>query len=304
MWGRKKQNPSRQPGQRRSTASGRNGAVFSYYQNRVIPGDESVSATKARESKQLRSLRTKHIPTIISLVIVVLCFGYILSLSQNPKIIIVNQQEEATQSLLRPIETYQEAGKKILQKSPLNKTKLLINTSGVQRDIQEQFPEVSKATISLPLINRRPVIYLQITQPVLLLRYGSDTYALDDQGRIIMKGDSTLPHSELAVVEDQNSTQPEVGKAFLPSNQIAFMQEVSSQLKAKGINNFSFTLPPLANEVYVKPAEQPYYIKMTFSNDARTQVGTYLAVRQKLEADKIAPREYVDVRVDERAYYK
>lgn len=304
MWGRKKQDRSREQRQRGSVGSQRSGGAFSYYQNRVIPGDESVSASKRRESKQLRAVRTRHIPTLIALIIVVICFGYILSLSQDPRIVIVNQQEQATQSLLRPIETYQDAGREILKSSPLNKTKLLINTAAVQRDIQSQFPEVAKATVSLPLVNRRPVIYLQITQPVFLLRYGADMYALDEQGRIMMKGDSTLPHSDLVVIEDQNAQPPEVGKSFLPSSDIRFMQEVSGQLRAKGITNFSFTLPPLANEVYLKPADKPYYVKMTFSGDARMQAGAYLAVRQKLETDKINPTEYIDVRVDDRAYYK
>lgn len=301
MWGRKKKEQSRQSRSRSGT--NRNGAVFSYYQNRVIPSEDSVSATKQRESKQIKALRTKHIPTIIVLIVILLCFGYILGLSQDPRVVIVNQQDQATQSLLRPIETYQKAGEEILKKSPLNKTKLLINTASVQRDVQSQFPEIAKATVSLPLINRRPVLYLQITQPVFLLRYNQDTYALDEQGRIIMKGDSTLPHSELVIIEDQNSQDPEVGKAFLPANYIKFMQEVSGQLKARG-QTFSFILPPLANEVYIKPSDKPYFVKMTFNGDARTQAGTYIATREKLEADKITPSEYIDARVDDRAYYK
>lgn len=301
MWGRKKKEDTLSG--RRSPDTAKSGAVFSYYQNRVIPGEDSVSATKQRETKQLKALRTKHIPTIIILVIIVLCLGYVLSLSQDPKVVIVNQQDQATQSLLRPIETYQKAGEEILKKSPFNKTKLLINTASVQRDIQAQFPEIAKATVSLPLINRRPVLYLQITQPVFLLRYNQDTYALDEQGRIIMKGDSTLPHSELVVIEDQNMQDPEVGKPFLPANYVKFMQEVTGQLMAKG-QSFSFILPPLANEVYVKPSDKPYFVKMTFIGDARTQAGTYLAVREKLEADKTTPSEYIDARVDDRTYYK
>lgn len=299
---------------RRKTDTGRNrgrpspgrasGAVFSYYQNRVIPDQENVTSVRNREKQAKSAWRVHHIPTVITLAIIVLCLGYSLSLAPNPKIVVVNDQDQATPSLLRPTDAYQKAGQEILQSSIFNKTKVLINTASVEREIQRRFPEVARATVSLPLINRRPVVYVQITQPVFLMKVGPDMYALDEQGRVIMKGDGTIPHSDLVQVEDQTNQSPEVGKPFLPHDQVVFMQTVAQQLKVKQISQFSFILPALANEMQVKFADKPYLLKMTFTGDPRTQSGAFLAVKQKLEADKINPGEYIDVRVDDRAYFK
>lgn len=299
MFGRKKKNTDQKP---RSASSRPSRTVFSYYQNRVIPNDESVESQRAREQKQER--KASRLPTLIALIVIVGCVGYILSVDRNPKIIVVNEQDQATSSLLRPTQTYQSAAQKILKDSPLNYSKLTMSTAGVAKALQAQFPEITEATVSLPLINRRPVMYLQITSPVFLLNKGNDIYALDEQGRVIMKGDATLPASGLPHIVDQTSQEANISKPYLPVSQIKFLQQVQAQLEAKGIHDASFMLPALANEVYVKLKDKPYYVKLTFSSDARQQIGSFLAVKQKLEADKITPAEYIDARVEDRAYYK
>ncbi len=300
MFGRK-QKPSKNP--RRGSAN-TDRAVFSYYQNRVIPGDDSVKASEERKQKQELSFRRHHILTFLTLLVITASFIYILSLSTSPKVIIVNQQDQATQSLLRSADTYQQATQKILEGSIFNRSKVSINTTSVAHSLQEQFPEISEATVSLPLINRRPIVYIQITQPVFFLNKGNEIFAIDQQGRVIMKGDANLPKSNLIHIEDQTSQAVEVSKPFLPARQVKFMQDIAAQLKNKGITDISFVLPPLPDVVYVKIKDRPYLVKMTFQNDPRLQAGTFLAVKDKLEADKITPAEYIDVRVDERAYYK
>jgi hypothetical protein len=300
MWGRKPKNTQ----SRRSRVPGSDRSVFSYYQNRVIPDSDSVKATSEREKKRASQVKRHHIPMIITLLVIAACFMYILTLSSNPKVIVVNEQDQATASLLRSPQVYESAIHKMLESSVFNKSKITVNTTGLARSIQTEFPEVSEAIVSLPLVNRRPVVYLQITQPAFLLTSAQDTYAIDPSGRVIMKGDSTLPHSDLAKIDDQTGQKPEIGKAFLPASQVKFMQDIQAQLKAKGVSDLSFTLPAIPDEAYLKIAGKSYIVKLTFSGDPRLQVGTFLAVRQKLETDKVNPAEYIDVRVEDRAYYK
>lgn len=303
MFWRGKKSKSKEVPSRQSTGAASR-PVFSYYQNRVIPTNDSVDAANKREKRQISQVRKHHIPAAITLLVIVACFGYILTLSSRPRIVVINDQNRATKSLLRTEETYQQSTEEILRSSPFNSTKLSINTLSVSRAIQAKFPEISDVTVSLPLINRRPVVYLQITQPAFLLVKGAQVYALDDQGRVSMQGDASLQGSELLHIDDLTTQEAAIGSPFLPMSQIAFMQNVASQLQAKGVSKISFVLPPLANEVYVKIADRPYFVKMTFIGDSRLQSGTFLALKQKLEASKVTPAEYIDVRVEERAYYK
>lgn len=294
MFGRGRQTKPRpriEPGQRQS--------VFSYYHRASV---EEEPAPKVQSELLLE--KTRKLPTLLALIVILICLGYILSVDRNPKIIVVNEQDQSTVSLLRPVQTYQTAAQKLLLSSPLNYSKLTISTARLSKDMQATFPEITQATVSLPIINRRPVVYIQITRPAFLLNKGTDIYALDEQGRVIMKGDASIPASNLVHIVDQSVQDAVIDKQYLPMSQIQFLQSVSAQLRAKGINIASFELPNTADALNVKIQGLPYYIKMTFTEDPRLQSGAFLAVKQKLDADKVTPSEYVDVRVEERAYYK
>ncbi len=85
---------------------------------------------------------------------------------------------------------------------------------------------------------------------------------------------------------------------------IQFITRLDSQLKAEKLEVQAYTLPLLANELHVRLQGQGYYMKFNTENDSRVQVGTYLAVIEKLNSAGQAPTEYIDFRIEERAYYK
>jgi hypothetical protein len=47
-----------------------------------------------------------------------------------------------------------------------------------------------------------------------------------------------------------------------------------------------------------------YFVKFNLHGDAREEAGSYLAVKDYLASNQKTPGEYVDVRVENRAYYK
>ena len=64
------------------------------------------------------------------------------------------------------------------------------------------------------------------------------------------------------------------------------------------------TLPPAASELDVKIAGKPYFVKFNLqADDARRQAGTFLATQAQLQRKGITPAQYIDVRVEGRAYY-
>jgi hypothetical protein len=91
----------------------------------------------------------------------------------------------------------------------------------------------------------------------------------------------------------------------LPANSVTFVQTLVAQLSSKHYTIASMTLPPAASELDVKLVGQAYSIKFNFeNNDPRQQVGTFLATIAQLQKQNITPSQYVDVRVDGRAYYQ
>jgi hypothetical protein len=90
----------------------------------------------------------------------------------------------------------------------------------------------------------------------------------------------------------------------LSPDEVQFITGVLAQLQAKQLAITAVTLPPIAHELHVRIQGQPYYVKFNIQSDARIAAGTFLATKSYLEQGRITPAEYVDVRVEERAYYK
>lgn len=277
------------------------GAVFSYYQNRVIPEQDSLgSKTRPKRAK------SHHLTTILGTLLLVFCLGYVLSINSQAKVVIVDGQDKAAPSELRNRETYEAAAQEMLKSSPLNYTKLTLNTNAFAEALTQRFPELANATVTLPLINRRPVIYLEPAHPAFILANKNGLYVVDEQGRALTKVDeqgSQAP-ARLPVITDETGQEVVLKTVVIPARQVQFMQEVQAQLNARQITVTAFTLPATPNQLLVKLQGLPYYLKLTFSGDARQQSGAYLALKQHLDEHNVVPAEYVDVRVDERVYYK
>lgn len=305
MFGRRSpQSTDRRP--RQQPAKG----VFSYYNNRPAAADaenpkprppvySSVPRTRWRGRGWLR-----HLPSLIALLAVTFSVLYCLTLTSRPKVSIISGNLKAN-SLRDPAE-YQAGAQKILQGSLLNRTKFTINTQAFSREFKAAYPEVSDAAITLPLISRRPIVTITTATPALLLTSQNRAYVLDKRGTVIMPAGelSSEARAALPVVNDQSNAEIQAGKAALPTDDVQYIIEVLAQLEAKGLKAESLSLPNQAHQLDVKIAGQPYYIKFSFDTGAREAAGSYLAVKQKLEQDKITPSQYIDVRVIGRAFYQ
>lgn len=279
--------------------------VFSYYSNRSRT-DDSVGRNKDIYSTNRLKKRSwwHHLPTYIAGMAIITCLLYVLSLdTAHPKIV---QPSGDNATLLRSKETYEQAIRKYLKSSILNNNKITLNISGITRDMQNEFPELANITITLPFVGRRPVVYVEPSTPTVLLSSKNGLFVLDNRGKAIIKADqfSNLSKYNLSTVNDLSGLSLQIGKGVLPASDILFITTVIEQLKAKNITVESITLPPQADQLDVRIAAKPYVIKMNLQNDPRQQVGRFIAAKARLETGNQEPKEYFDVRVEERVYYK
>lgn len=295
--GRKKQDGR----QRRTAVEPGRRATFSYYQNRVIPEDEDAKSNGTRGKRQNR---LHYIPTALAILAILASIGYMLSVSPRARIIVVNEQDRTTRSFLRPESTYEQYANEWLTGSPFDFTKLTLNTEKMASDIQNKFPELTHVSVNLPIVGRRPLVYVQVTQPsYTYIAKSGEGYILDEQGRAMMNaGDSLAP--TLTRVKDDTQQEISLGSQVMPASQIDFMQTVQKQLAAKGIKVSSFELPARANELTLHLDKIAYTVKFSFANDARQQSGAFIAVKKDLDKKRVIPKQYVDVRVADRVYYK
>lgn len=302
---KKKQTP---PG--RSVRSQASAPVFSYYANR-----SSSDTTGARRQKPIKTPRQKRfgqlwsrntihlVPSILAGGVLVVCILYNSSLSGQPKLQIV-ASEQAKLALAEP-HTYEQHIAGIFGKKLQNNSKLLIDTDSVASEIEGEIPELGKITIMLPLVGRRPVVQAEPLSAALLLTSVDKVYAVDQSGRVTTSANE-LPSSlrdKLPVVQDESGLALEPGQYGLKRETVSFIEMVTFQLKAANIAVQSLILSNTPDELHVRTNDN-YYIKFNMRGDGRAQAGTFIATQKQLRRQNVQPKQYIDVRVPGKVYYK
>lgn len=246
----------------------------------------------------------KHVPTWLAFAAVLVSLLYCLSVDTNPKVLLPSTP--GSQGYLRPAGEYQKTAHELLSDSLTSRTKLSFNRQQLMAEMQARYPELAAVDVTLPLVSRRPVVALTPAMPALILSSGNNAYVVDNRGQVLMPVSAAngLDTASLPTIRDDSSIQPAVGKGVLSTAQVSFMLTLLAQLRAAHIGIQSLTLPAVPEELHLKATGSNYIVKFNLLEDARLQAGTYLAVKSKLEGDKVTPAEYIDVRVPERAYYK
>jgi len=284
-------------------------ASFAYYARR---SDQDLNTGRQVQREQQRSFRlpTSHFwaqrfGLIILLVAVVVSVISAVSLSTDAKILPLDSAN--SNLFLHDQSDYQAAADRLLAASIWSRNKLTINTSKLEQQLTAQFPELASSHITLPLLAHRPLVYIDTAQPALLLTTADGTYLLDSTGKALLTGAqlNRLSNRKLPMVNDQSGLRVQLNHQVITSQNVGFIETVVAQLTAKHAPIATMTLPATASELDVQIAGQPYFVKFNLaSNDARQQAGTYLATAAQLQKQGTIPAQYIDVRVDGRAYYR
>lgn len=304
-WLHKKQKMD--PNQRRRPAGTSQPGVFSYYAQRsgapaVNPENTGRRAEAVPFFKRL-NLRLGYLPSYIALVAVIVAVLYSFWLQPVPRISVISQSG----TVYRDSKLYQDEIENIWRSSLLNQTKLTVRSGTIRNDILARFGELADVQIELPLLGRRPAITLTPAKPAMQLISSNGIFYVSSTGRVMAETTDVTQNElgALPLVRDEGGLNAEVGKIVIPEQQAVFLQKLYAQLTAAKVQVQSITLPGnAANEADVRITGTNYYIKFSTDTDPRQAVGTYLAARDKLEADGATPAEYIDIRVEEKVFYR
>ena len=285
-------------------------ASRSTYNSRRIDAMQNVGRNDGREKKALKRLKAwTWVEKLILLVIGLVIVGFLVkiySLSSKPEIVIVNKQAVSAAYPPNIATQYAQTASQFLSSSAWNTNKITIDNNGIKRALLDKYPQLVAVDVSVPLFNHNPIIYVEQSEPSLVIEEANGTYLLDSNGRAMFKSTNLtgLNTSNLPVVKDLSNLNIGVGDQVLPSTDISFIHTVLAELAAKGYNPSYLNLPAASSELDVGIDGQPYYVKFNLaSNDPRMQAGTFLATIYNLKQQNITPTKYIDVRVDGRSYY-
>ncbi|MBP7806974.1 hypothetical protein KA047_00570 [Candidatus Saccharibacteria bacterium] len=310
MFGRKK---PQQEGRRQAQPKSGRSTVFSYYaqQNPKTKSprrtaDDTQRKLQPSESISLgqgRAGALRHLPLIITTAVLVIGIIYNTTLSTNAQVITDSVAESQT-NFLRDKSVYQSALDELFSESALSRSKLTIDTQELADKLIVMFPELADVTITLPLVGTRPVVHLQATQPALLLVSNDQAYVLDDRGIVLMDAKDLKTTQKLMTVTDESGLEIQKGSAALSREQVAYILSLRVQLSASKLNINKVVLPAQPQQLDVYIDGLSFYGKFLFSTDSRVAAGSFIAAKKQLDRTKQTPRQYIDVRIPGRVFYK
>lgn len=246
----------------------------------------------------------KNLPVFSSLVVMAVCVGYVISLNSNPTIKIINSDTQELAGINIDKDKYSKIIQQLLNNSVMNKSKITINSEKLESEIYSRITEATDIAVTLPIISRSPVVYIRIAEPAATLQTSTNKlFIIDEKGRAVKEADSKDSINLISVVDNSGLTI-NIGNQAIPQSQLEFIQQVDAQLKAKKINPNEFIYSNNANELIVSLKRKDFVAKFNLAGNPRSQSGTLIATLKYLKARNINPTKYIDVRVEERAYYK
>lgn len=323
MFGRKsKQQPEVPRDRRARTNAPPVNAAFSYYTSRPDPRSVSgmgsgarLGSINTRPEQRVRLLDQRgntseqpkaypkilrQLPVALFALVALVCVGKLLLLGTDPKIIMLGK-DDVSASYLKTNEDYQAAAQKALAGSITSHTKITVNLDGTASELRKQFPELQAVSVTLPLIGSRPIVYVQVAQPSVIVQSTHGNYALNKSGLVLSKV-AALP-SGVPLLVDQSGVMLQPGRQYLPGTTVSFIQTLAYQFAEAKIAVSAYVLPPGSPyELDVRLEGKPYMIRSSLVADALTQSGAAIATMQHLGS--VVPGAYVDVRVPGRVYYK
>ncbi len=297
------------------TSTVRPNNTFSYYANRSADETnvgrdaetvhERLPQQQPRAMSRLQRLVRRGVILIICLAVLAVVANDLI-ISPAPKIVALSTT--TSQVFLGDTAMYQRAAAALFH-HVANRNKLTIDTNEISAAMLRQFPELNAVSIALPVLGHQPTVYIQPSEPSMVLNLpNGSSFVLDTDGKALLAATSKsaqLAKLHVPIVTDQNDLQAALGQTLLPSTTVRFIQTVGEQLSAQNIHFSSFVLPRAASELDVYVAGKSYYGKFnTQDNSALQQAGTFIATYKHLQAGGISPRQYIDVRIDGRAYYR
>lgn len=278
--------------------------VFSYHNvPRSAEAQPNMEARNARGQGRQSRFDWRQLPSLVAVAAIIVSGGYVLTLSTTPKI---RAQNGAQQELMRSPAVYEAKAQEVLRSSLGNRLKMTINTHAIEKAMETEFPELETVAVILPLMGNQPTIELKAAAPSLLVKADHGDYILNQSGVAVMRVSDAadVKSLDLLSVQDESTLDITPGKGVLTPAETTFIMIVGAQLRQKKLEIESIVLPAIPNEVRVKLARQPYYIRFHMQADPYESIGTFLATKKYLEEEKIIPSRYIDVRAEGRAYYR
>jgi hypothetical protein len=260
----------------------------------------STSNNSSNKVKNSKSLLVR-LPSYLVMVLIIFSAGYLMTLDNNPTVVVKGDSE----LIVRQLADYENAAADKSNSNIFKKFKPFFSSKKMAESLLKDYPELRQADVRVPVVDRSLVIVITPEEPAMLVNDSINQYLISSNGKAIaaVKDIDSSKIKSLPIVDDNVIENIELGQYILPKTTLEFIGEILHQLKAKSISVERVALPAIANELHVF-VDKGYIIKLNIQEDPTWQTGSYLALLDYFNDSGDAPKEYVDVRVGEKIFYR
>lgn len=284
----------------------RNAVVISRSQRETAAHKQSISQRKLDEkrriSKRRRTLTIAGV-SLACLVIVGLIRMRIADIRVAPVAPAAFSSSVAVNEsvYLQSIEEY------IDENIPLRQSWLL-DTEALERQLQDKHPEVQSLIVQSRLIHTATVVQIQFRKPAFVLATGENNLFIDKNGVLF-----TINHyknvdiNRLPAVENMANGVAQTGDRIVTASvaqSVAQLYALLPGVYGDGAVVSTVLLPRSAREVYIKMSTQPYIIKFSVERPVSQQIGELRSLLEYMRSTSTNPAEYIDIRIEGKAFYK
>jgi hypothetical protein len=292
----------------RSPHSGADDQGYTFRRSRTLTGTTSNKVTTSAESRsQLKTVRLqahelhqfrKRIIRILGVVTVVIAvLGYLLSayiLTIRVRYSQGGGSAQATQ--------YQRAIEQYFGAHPMERFGFSINRRQLATELQASHPELLSVDVDNNWYGGDVGFVLQFRHPLLVWETGAHRFYVDNQGAAF-----EYDHfgGKYVYVSDQSGISPSASGGSVASNRfINFLGKLVGAVNSGGRGVVTdVIIPASTREVDLKLQGRGYPIKTHTDRDPLQQAQDIVNALKWFDDKKITP-QYLDVRVEGKAYFK
>lgn len=137
-------------------------------------------------------------------------------------------------------------------------------------------------------------------QPSLNWQTGGRSFVLDIDGSLI--GETGAASANLPTVVDSTNLPAKVGDKVVPPHFVAFCNDVVAGMPKLGLRVVGLKVPDTTSEVYIT-TDKGYYVKFDTTREASGELSDLQSVLATLKKINKSPTQYIDLRVERKAYW-
>lgn len=181
--------------------------------------------------------------------------------------------------------------------------KPFINSGQLAQQLQQADGSIAQLKLSWSLGSRQLYANAIFRQPVALAVAGNARLGLIGQDGVYYRGET---QSDLAPIEDSEGITPAPGQQFVPVRVLDFIRLVEQsleQLPQDIQTSRRYQLVESSREVYLA-SNRPFVVKLNIERSAADQMQELAETLDWLKQRKRVPADYIDLRLDDTAYYR